>query len=76
MTVDPMDPAGLAELLDVLKAKGVASATLHGDGTTLAVTFEPSFQDPMPGDAPTPGGWKSLPRLDAVDQFDAPREAP
>lgn len=76
MTVDLLDPAGLAEILDTLRAKGVASATLAGNGTTLAVTFEPQFSGPMPGDAPTPGGWKSPPRLDAVDQFDEPREAP
>ena len=61
-----MNPAELAQYLDVLRKAGVMSAKLVLDGRAeVAVTFEPG-STPMPeGDDLTPGGWKGPARLDA-----------
>ncbi len=55
--------------LDILKTKGVASAHLKVASGELAVTFAPDTA-PMPGEAPTTGGWKSPQNLDNPDLFE------
>lgn len=64
-----LTPALLAQFLDVMRARGVASAVIRTSEGEASVTFEPSVA-PLPGEAPTPGAWKSPVRLDAPDQFD------
>lgn len=69
MTIDPLDPAQLDELLVVLKARGVESAKVTA--TEVWVRFGPSYpEEPLPGETPTPGGWKGPERLDAPQQLD------
>lgn len=79
-----MTAADLALYLDVMRDRSVSSAHLKftralPDGSRepveIAVTYEPSIaRDPLPGDAPTPGGWKGAPPgLDAPMTFE---EAP
>lgn len=69
-----MHPSDLDHLLAVLHKHGVQSAEVPAlGGGVVRVVFEPDG-GPMPGEAPTPGGWKSPTRLDAPDAFD--REEP
>jgi hypothetical protein len=71
MTIDPMDPAGLDELLATCRRNGVASARITA--TEVAVTFEPSIPtEPLPGTVPEPGGWKSPPNLDSPSMYEVP----
>jgi hypothetical protein len=77
--VELMTPELMAQYLKVFREHGAASVAFRiplPDGSTgeLSVTMEPRFEGPMPGDAPTPGGWKSPVRLDAPEQFDSVRE--
>lgn len=66
-----MTPHDLDHLLDVLRKHRVASAEVPlFDDKSLKVVFEPDLSEPMPGDKPTPGGWKSPERLDNPQQFD------
>ncbi len=59
----------LEQILKLLRQYGVASAEVPGPaGVVLRVVFEP-MGGPLPGDVPTPGGWKSPERLDHPDQF-------
>jgi hypothetical protein len=55
----------LDQVLATLRKHGVSSAEVPGPGGVLRVVFEPSIAGPLPGDEPTPGGWKSPSRLDA-----------
>lgn len=66
-----MTPELLDQLLTVLRKQGVQSAEVLTDGS-LRVVFEPGNPGPLPGDAPTPGGWKSPDRLDNAEQFEIP----
>lgn len=66
-----MTPDDLDQMLAVMRKNRVASAEVPLlDGGALKVVFEPDLSEPMPGDKPTPGGWKSPERLDNPQQFD------
>lgn len=67
-----MTPEALDHFLRVMRDRGVASAEVQTPDGTLRVVFGPDA-GPLPGETPTPGGWKSPMRLDDPAQFD---EAP
>lgn len=56
----------LVEALKALKDAGVMSGALKTEGLELSVQFwaEIPKADPAPGDAPSPGGWKTPQNLD------------
>lgn len=64
----------LDEVLATLKKHGVASAEVFVNGAPLRVVFD-TMPAQLPGQDPTPGGWKSPERLDHPDQF-IDREVP
>ena len=67
-----MNSNELEALLAMLRKYGVQSAEVPlTAGCVLRVVFEPDMPGPLPGDQPTPGGWKGPDRLDAPLQFDA-----
>lgn len=69
-----LTPQLLQQFLDAMKAAGVMRGNvaipwaLGDDGSihmvTMAVEFTPTLP-PLPGEAPTPGGWKGPEHLDA-----------
>ena len=70
--MEQLTPELLAQYLDVMRKAGLMTAHLKTPQGEVAVTFGPDSA-PLPGDSPTPGGWKGPDRLDA--DFD-PREEP
>lgn len=74
--VELMTPERLADYLKTMRDAGCASArlVLHGDAE-VAVVFLPT-DGPLPGEAPTPGGWKSPSNLDRDPLADEERSVP
>lgn len=66
---DQLTPALAAQYIDVMRARGVASAMVRTPDGELRVDFAPEMA-PLPGVTPEAGGWKSPARLDAPEQFD------
>lgn len=56
----------IGAVMAVLKGAGVMQASVKAQslGLELAVVFAPEPMVEMQGEVPTPGGWKSPPRLD------------
>ena len=63
----------LANILAELRHHGVASAEVPTPDGPLRVVFTTDEARPLPGDVPSPGGWKSPTRLDDPSQYE---EAP
>lgn len=60
-----MTPEELARYLDILISRNVTRADVSVSGARFVVEFAPVFPvETLPGDEPTPGGWKAPERLD------------
>lgn len=62
-----MNSTDLDLILTVLRKHSVASAEVPLATGPLRLVFAPDVMPP--GDPVTPGGWKSMPRLDNPEQF-------
>lgn len=68
-----MTPDLLKQYLEAMRSQRTmhCAVTLPcgADMVTINATFAPDDQGPMPGEQPTPGGWKGPDRLDNAEQF-------
>lgn len=70
--VGKLTPLDLDLYLSMFRKHHVMSAKLIINGGEVCVTFEPNTPAPMPGDEPTPGGWKGPTTLDAPFEHEVP----
>lgn len=68
-----MSPSQLSEYLQVLRDHKVMSGRVCMDHIEINVVFAPDELE-MPGEAPSPGGWKGPEKLDDHSVFEMPSE--